>query len=80
MEIATSSRLTVSQRRLYDLLWDYLSNTLDDWPGTDALTVEDVLRSYYRAAADQGIVPSFEELQRRHPELRKELEEFFVLL
>ena len=38
------------------------------WPGTDGLTLDDVVRAYPQIAAS-GRVPSCQELQRRHPEL-----------
>lgn len=46
------------------------------WPGSDGLTVDDLLRAY-PALARQGRVPGPEELCRRHPELARALADFF---
>jgi hypothetical protein len=46
------------------------------WPGTDGMTLEDVV-SCYRAEAAVGHVPSAAELCDRHPELAGELAAFF---
>jgi len=62
---------------LEEVLLGYLqSNHAFPWPGTDGLTLADVLDSY-RLAVARGWVPDRKELCRRHPELRDELAIFF---
>ena len=46
------------------------------WPGSDGLTVDEVLAFFLDAAALYG-VPNPDELLELHPELAKELELFF---
>lgn len=43
------------------------------WPGSDGLTLEDILDSYPEAVA-RGEVPDWQDLLRRHPELVTELQ------
>src|SRR5262245_11515859 len=42
------------------------------WPGCDGMTVDDALALYPEAVA-AGLVPDWQELLRRHPELGEEL-------
>jgi hypothetical protein len=49
------------------------------WPGSDSMTVEDVLREY-PANARQCHVPDCAELCRRHPELASAIADFFAQL
>jgi hypothetical protein len=46
------------------------------WPGTDGLTLRDILLSYPQAMA-AGRVPGRRELLRKHPDLREALQLFF---
>ncbi len=47
------------------------------WPGSDGLTVDDILRSYPQAAA-AGLVPDLPELRRRFPDLAESLASWFA--
>jgi hypothetical protein len=47
------------------------------WPGADGLTVQEVLRSYPEHAA-AGLVPDWQGLLRRHPDLREALLAFLA--
>jgi hypothetical protein len=63
--------------RLREILLGYLQSVdAHAWPGTDALSVEDVFRCYPEAA-EAGRVPDREELRRRHPELADAVEAVF---
>jgi hypothetical protein len=46
------------------------------WPGTDGLTLRDILLCYPQMMA-AGLVPSRKELLQKHPNLREYLEAFF---
>jgi hypothetical protein len=63
---------------LSEILLDHL-RTIDPhfWPGTDGLTLQLVLDSYFQAEV-AGQVPGKTELLRQHPELAAELREFFA--
>jgi hypothetical protein len=47
------------------------------WPGSDSLTIEEVLASY-TASAEKGHVPDEEELCQRHPRLTGEVRLLFT--
>jgi len=47
------------------------------WPGSDGITVDDILRSYPQAAA-AGRVPDLPELRRRFPDLTDSLAAWFA--
>jgi hypothetical protein len=47
-----------------------------EWPGTDGLTLRDILLCYPQAMA-AGLVPGHMELLRKHPNLHEDLEAFF---
>jgi hypothetical protein len=63
-----------SREDLRELLLGYLQKI--GWPGTDGLTLDDVLRCYPRAMR-RGGVPSAEQLLSTYPELAVELTAFF---
>jgi hypothetical protein len=66
------------RQRLQEVLLGCLqAMPLPWWPGSDGLTVEDVLRSYPQARA-AGLVPGLDELVREHPELADEARAFFA--
>jgi hypothetical protein len=48
------------------------------WPGTDGLTIDDVVVADYLVEADAGQVPLPQELIRRHPALAAAILEFFL--
>ena len=47
------------------------------WPGSDSITLDDILRSYPQAAA-AGRVPDLPELRRRFPDLADALASWFA--
>ncbi len=47
------------------------------WPGSDSITVDDILRSYPQAAV-AGRVPDLPELRRRFPDLAGPLASWFA--
>jgi hypothetical protein len=47
------------------------------WPGSDSITLDDILRSYPQAAA-AGRVPDLPELRRRFPDLAAALACWFA--
>jgi hypothetical protein len=61
------------------LLADYLYASMPiKWPGTDGLTLGEVVMTAYPAAADAGHVSGLKELLSRHPELEGAINEFFL--
>ena len=62
------------RRVLLDLM---MSRNALPWPGSDGVTVEEVLAAY-APASERGRVPDEEELIRRHPELTPEIRTFFT--
>ncbi len=48
------------------------------WPGTDCLTLDEVLHSYPLAARD-GLVPDLPTLRQHHPELADILNDLFAV-
>ena len=64
--------------RLLELLARYLSTRPQSaWPGTDGLTVEDVVVGDYLAEVVKGHAPRPRELIRLHPDLADVVREFF---
>lgn len=65
-------------RRLRELLLAHLrAADAPRWPGSDSVTVDDVLLSYPQAAS-AGIVPDLPALLTSHPELAEVLDDFFA--
>jgi hypothetical protein len=65
-------------RHLHELLLACLhAADAPQWPGSDCVTIEDVLNSYPQAAA-VGLVPDLQSLQASHPELTDVLRMFFA--
>jgi hypothetical protein len=60
--------------QLREVLLGYLQSAgwAANCPGADGLTIEDVLDAYPKAVAE-GIVPDWQQLLCRHPELEAEL-------
>ena len=74
---AESAASIPARESLREVLLAYLKAAdLPQWPGTNGLTLRDVLR-YYPQAMAAGRVPSRKELLRKHPHLREDLEAFF---
>ena len=64
--------------RLLDVLaWHLLTSSATVWPGTEGLTVEDVVVADYRMEAEAGHVPRPEELISQHPNLAEAIRTFF---
>jgi hypothetical protein len=65
-------------RRLHELLLAHLQAAdAPPWPGTDGLTVDEVVRSYPQAAA-ACLVPDLQTLLADHPDLTDVLRDFFA--
>jgi hypothetical protein len=76
--MADRSEPDSADRRLRELLLAYLqATTVCAWPGTDGLTVEDVLDGYPQAVA-AGEVPNWQQLLHQHPELAAELPDWLA--
>jgi len=70
---------TCMSAQLQEVLLGHLQATnAHRWPGTDGMTVQDVLLSYPHAIAS-GQAPDRQELLRRHPDLADEVEAYFSL-
>lgn len=65
-------------QRLHELLLAHLrAADAPPWPGTDGMTVEEILLNYPQAAA-AGLVPDMQTLLESHPDLADVLREFFA--
>jgi len=76
-----ANMLTSSHAAVHDSVVELLTTYIFEspravWPGTDGMTLEDVV-SCYRAEAAAGHVPAETELCERHPELAGQLAAFF---
>lgn len=70
-------QISTKAARLREILLGHLREIGPrDWPGTDGLTVDDVLREYPTASL-VGLVPDRDELRRRYPQLGEEIDVFF---
>jgi hypothetical protein len=66
-------------RRLHELMLAHLREAdAPPWPGTDSLTLDEVVHSYPQAAAS-GLVPDLQTLLADHPDLADVLREFFAV-
>ena len=65
-------------RQLQEVLLGHLSAAvIPAWPGSDSLTLEEVLFAYPPAAA-AGRVPGYEQLLAERPDLERQLIAFFT--
>ena len=71
--------LTNRVENVVDVLAAYLfASTRIEWPGSDGMDVETVVKAHYPAASRAGHVPKLAELKQRHLFLADALEEFFA--
>jgi hypothetical protein len=76
--MADRSEPDSADRRLRELLLAYLQAAMvSGWPGTDGLTVDDVLDGYPQAVAASE-VPDWQQLLQQHHELAAELQDWLV--
>lgn len=67
-----------SDERVIALLADRLCAAgVLPWPGTDGLTLEDVVRAAHHSAATAGVLPSPTELIELHPDLADDIRRYF---
>jgi hypothetical protein len=65
-------------RQVTEILLGYLQCRAGRlWPGSDGVTLDEVLRSYPQAAAAR-LVPDLPELLRRYPDLAAEMAAWFA--
>ena len=65
-------------KRVVELLASHLlSAGRGGWPGTDGLTITEVVAAFYRTEAHAGRVPSSADLVGSHPEMAEGIEAFF---
>jgi hypothetical protein len=77
--MADRSEPDSADRRLRELLLAYLQDAmLSAWPGTDGLTLDDVLDGYPQAVA-AGEVPDWQQLLQQHHELAAELQDWLAV-
>ena len=71
--------LTNRVENVVDVLAAYLfASTRIEWPGTDGMDLETVVKAHYLAATRAGHVPGLAVLKQRHTVLADALEEFFA--
>jgi hypothetical protein len=64
--------------QLIDILaWNLLNSSATTWPGSDGLTVEDVVVADYRMEAEAGHVPQPDDLITLYPNLSEAIRTFF---
>jgi len=64
---------------LVEVLAAYLfASTRIDWPGTDGMDLETVVKAHYLAASRAGHVPGLEELKLQHALLADVVDAFFA--